>query len=291
MESFTKCLTRNSRRCNSFQRSSNPALRKLEWIIFIGPLMMVSSLVLAAPLPSLGAVEIMEKSVEVLRFKDTIAKATLTLTGRDSNMRVRKTSGYTRLRPNGTDNMRLVRFLAPADIRGTATLMIENSRGDDDMWIFLPALSKVRRLSASDKSGAFVGTDFSYGDIIGHKTSDWIHQLVNEVVVEGAPCYLINSLPANDTVKANSGYSRRETCVQKDNFIAVRTDFWDTEGQPLKRIQVSNFKQVGSAGHWQPLLWVAENLQTGHKTTIEFDEFKADSNVSEKLFTPQELNK
>ena len=269
------------------------ARRILAGVLVVGfsQLMMTSSFAHAAPLSVLSAAELMEKSVEAIRLKDSSANATLTLTSRDGAARVRKTSGYTKLRVNGTDNMRLVRFLAPADIKGTTTLMIENGKGDDDMWIYLPALSKVRRLSASDKSGAFVGTDFSYGDIIGHKPLDWTHKLVKEDEVNGAPCYLIQSLPANDSVRGNSGYSKRETCVRKDNLVAVRTDIWDTQGQPLKRITVSNLKQVGNAGHWQPMLWIAENLQSGHKTTIQFDEFKAEINVADRLFTPQELDK
>lgn len=254
-----------------------------------GLLMVVSRIAHAAP--ALNAAELMDKSAEAIRVNDSFANATFTLTNREGVARVRKTSGYTKLRSGTTDNMRLVRFLAPADIKGTATLLIENSKGDDSIWVYLPALSKVRRLSASNKRDAFVGTDFSYGDVIGHKTTDWVHKLVKEDSVDGAACYLVESTPANDTVRSNSGYSKRLSCIRKDNFVAARTEIWDLADQPLKRIRLSDIKPVGRDGHWQAMLSVAENLQTGHQTAIQLEAFKADQNVSEKLFTPQELDK
>ena len=205
--------------------------------------------------------------------------------------RVRKTTGLTRLQDNGSDSMRLVRFLAPADIRGTATLLIEHARSDDDMWIYLPALGKVRRLSASNKRDSFFGTDFSYGDIIGHKASDWTHRLVREETIADAASYVIESTPVSDAVRQNTGYSKRLSWVRKEDFVAARVDFWDVAGQPLKRIDSSDIRRVGSNVRYQPMLSMAENLQTGHRTTIRFEEFAADQNVAADHFTPQRLER
>jgi len=237
-----------------------------------------------------SAAELIEKSVQAGRVKDSVASATFTLTNRDGASRVRQTSGLTRLQANGQDSLRLVRFLSPADIKGTATLLVEHAGADDDMWIYLPALAKVRRLSASNKRDAFVGTDFSYGDIIGHKTAEWTHTLLREEAVDGAPAYVIESVAGSDAVKANTGYAKRMSWVRKADFVAARIDFWDVAGQPLKRITVSDIRPVG-AGHFQGMRSVAENLVTGHRTTIRFDEFKADQGVSLDEFTVQKLER
>lgn len=234
---------------------------------------------------------IMQKSLVAIKVKDSITEATFTLTNRDGVSRVRKTSGITRLQDNGSDNMRLVRFLAPADIKGTATLLIEHGSADDDMWIYLPALGKVRRLSASNKKDSFVGTDFSYGDVIGHQAEAWRHTLLREENIDGVATYVIESLPVSDAVRENSGYSKRLTWVRKDNFVAVRSEFWDVAGQPLKRITAAELRQVGGNSRWQPMLTEAENLQTGHRTSIRFENFRADQGVAERLFTAQELDK
>src|SRR2546423_9149621 len=86
----------------------------------------------------------------------------------------------TKLIAGTTDNMRFVNFKSPADVRGTKTLLIEHSGKDDDIWIYLPALKKVRRLVSSNKKDSFVGTDFTYEDVIGQKVEDWNHSLVKE---------------------------------------------------------------------------------------------------------------
>ena len=96
---------------------------------------------------------IMEKNCRPPRCAILIADATFTLINKDGEERVRRTNGYTKLQDNGSDNMRSVRFLSPGDIKGTATLLIEHATGDDDMWIYLPALKKVRRSGRLQQEG------------------------------------------------------------------------------------------------------------------------------------------
>lgn len=238
---------------------------------------------------SLTAQDLMQRSADASRVKDSVASATFTLTHRDGAVRVRQTTGLTRLHDNGIDTMRIVRFLTPADIKGTSTLLVEHAAAEDDMWIYLPALGKVRRLSAANKRDSFVGTDFSFGDIIGHQPAKWTHQLLREETLDGALCAVIESLPADDTVRASSGYSRRESWVDKRHFVTLRTDVWDVAGNPLKRITARDIRPVGRATRHQPMLWMAENLQTGHRTTIQFEAFNADQGVDASLFTAQRL--
>lgn len=232
---------------------------------------------------------IMQRSLDASKVADSMADATFTLTNKDGAKRVRKTSSATRLQANGSDNMRLVRFLAPADIKGTATLMVEHAGADDEMWIYLPALGKVRRLSAANKKDSFVGTDLSYGDVVGYKVEEWQHKLVGEEEHGGGACYVIESVPANPAVAQNTGYSKRVTWVRKDNFVAARNDVYGPDGRLLKRIVASEIRQVGANKRWQPMLSEAENLQTGHRTSIRFENFRADQNVPASLFTPKEL--
>ena len=243
----------------------------------------------AVPAPSAAA--LMEQAAAASRLLDSTGEATFTLTHRDGATRVRKTAGQTKLRPNGRDTMRLVRFLAPADISGTATLLVEDSAGEDDLWVHLPALGKVRRLSAANKKDAFFGTDFSYGDVIGHKVADWSHSLLPDETIDGQPCHVVASLPVSDAVRLHSGYSRRVSWLRKDNLMLVRSAFWDLGGAPLKRLQFSDIRPVGHRGRWQAMRSSAENLQTGHRTTIEFTRFLAEQGVADEVFTPQALDR
>lgn len=233
---------------------------------------------------------IMQNNLDTQKVRDSSSSATFTLTNRNGESRRRLTNGYTKLQANNADNMRTVRFLSPADISGTTTLMIEHADREDDLWVYLPALKKVRRLAASDKKDAFVGTDFSYGDMIGFKVDEWTQTLLREEPIDDEQCYVIESLPKSDVVKANSGYSRRLSWVRKDNFVAARIDTWDLANQPLKRMSFSDVRAVGSNGKWQPMRMEAENLQTGHTTLIELTQFKADQNLGDQYFTTRYLD-
>ncbi|MDB5956951.1 efflux RND transporter permease subunit [Ramlibacter sp.] len=232
---------------------------------------------------------LMQKSVDAIKVRDSDSSATFTLTNRNGESRRRTTSSYTKLQPNGSDNMRLVKFLSPSDINGTATLMVEHADRDDDLWVYLPALKKVRRLAAANKKDSFVGTDFSYGDMIGFKVGEWTHRLVREEQVDGVPCDVIESLPKQESVKTDSGYSRRLTWVRKDTFVAVQIDVWDVAGQPLKRMTFADLKPAGSAGKWQAMRMSAANLQTGHSTVIEYTKFEADRGIGNEYFSPRSL--
>lgn len=239
----------------------------------------------------LSETELMRKNLASSKVLDSVANATFTLTDKTGAERVRKTSTLTKLQPNGDDNMRLVRFLSPADVKGTSTLLIEHASADDDMWIYLPALKKVRRLAASNKKDSFVGTDFSYGDAIGHKVDDWTHKVLREEALDGVPCVVIESTPKSPSVAADTGYSKRLSWVRADNFVSPRVEIWDTDGKPLKRIVASDIRPVGSNGRWQPMRTEAENLQTGHRTVIQLDGYKAEQNVDAENFTPRSLDR
>ena len=171
---------------------------------------------------ALSAVEIMEKNFVVNKYQDSTSDTTITLTNKAGKQRVRKTFGTTKLQAGTLDNMRMTRFLEPADVKGTVSLLIEHSEKDDDIWIYLPSMKKVRRLVSSNKKDSFVGTDFSYGDVIGHKVKEWNHKLLKEEEVDGKPCWVIESTPRDATIKANTGYAKRVSWIQQDNFVTVK---------------------------------------------------------------------
>lgn len=240
----------------------------------------------------LSAAEIMERNFSVTKVGDSLAEATFTLINKNGQERVRRTWAATKLQSNGVDNRQLVRFLAPPDIRGTAVLLIEHSDRDDDIWVYLPALKKVRRVVAASKKDSFVGTDFSYGDVIGHRVEDWEHRLVGAELVGGQACYVIESVPRSAAVKATSGYSKRRSWVRKDNFVMVRGEYWDPAGQPLKTISAGDIQLVDPARQkWQPMRLEAVNVQTGHRTVIRYEKFRASQGVKDELFATRYLER
>lgn len=251
-------------------------------------LMILSSMAQAAPSPD----EIMKSNFLTIKVKDSTSDAIFRLINPQGMERVRETDGETRLISGTTDNMRYVNFDSPSDVRGTKTLLIEHTGKDDDIWIYLPAMHKVRRLVSSNKKDSFVGTDFSYGDVIGHKPDDWNHKLLREEKVDDKDCYVIESQPKRSEVGDNTGYSKRISWIDKVSSVAIRGEIYDLNGELLKRLTAENVQNVDPKDNkYVPMKLTAENVQTGHKTVIEFKNFKANVGVSNDVFTPSYLEK
>ncbi|HHP8097505.1 TPA: outer membrane lipoprotein-sorting protein, partial [Acinetobacter baumannii] len=236
--------------------------------------------------------DIVNRSDDASKFLSSTASAKFILTSKNGEQRVRLTKNMTKLAGNTQNNMRLTEFISPADVQGTTTLLIENAKGSDSMFVYLPALKKVRRLASANKGDAFIGTDFSYGDVLGYKLSDWKYTKLADGKFNGKDCYMIEAMPINNTVKSDFGYSKRRMCILKDNFVTATIDIWDTAGKPLKHIEFTDIRSYGKVKpRWQAMKSMAKNLQTQHMTQVIVNDFAAEKTLSDKLFSPQSLEK
>lgn len=234
----------------------------------------------------------MRRNFFVGRVTDSHAQATLTLINEAGRQRVRRLFSVTKLQEDGIHQMRVARFLFPPDVKGTATLMIEHADRDDDMWVYLPALGNVRRLVSKNKRDSYVGTDFSYGDIIGHKVEDYTHRLTGSETIEGADCFVVESTPVSDKVRRESGYGKQVWWIRKDNFVAPRVEGYDLQGKLFKRLTATDIRLVDPAlGRWQPMRLEMTNLQTGHRTALAYEDFRANVGVEKAFFTTRYLEK
>jgi outer membrane lipoprotein-sorting protein len=179
-----------------------------------------------------------------------------------------------------------VRFSTPADIKGTSFLQVEHIEGDDDLWIYLPALKKSRRLVANNKKDSFVGSDFSYGDISLPKVDLYRHTLQRTEKVDGRDCYVVESVPATDGVRANSGYGKKLTWVRADNFVEAKVEYYDLAGRLWKTQTVSRHEQVEpQKARWFALQREMVNHQTGHRTVISMSKVTPGVAVPDETFT------
>ena len=245
-----------------------------------------------SPAPGLSAHDIMEKNFFVSRIKSWKSEATMVLINDKGQTRERKSTTFSALQPNGIDSKLLVRFTKPADIQGTAFLQVEHIDGDDDQWIYLPALGKSRRLVANNKKDSFVGSDFSYGDLSLPQVDLFEHHLLGTQSVEGQDCYLIESIPKNDTTKSDLGYSRKITWLRQDNFLETKVEYYDLSNRLLKTQLVSNHKLLEPATQrWVALHREMTNEQTGHRTVFNFDSVESGIPIADDLFTTRYLER
>lgn len=257
------------------------------WIVVV-LLVSVRTAVAADPDPA----EIARRSFDVDKVIDSRAAVTMTLLSESGARRERATISLSKLLPNGVDRQRIIRFTAPAEVKGTATLLVEHADGDDDIWIYLPALRKVRRLVANNKKDSFVGTDFSYGDIIGHRVEDWTYQLTGRELVDGLETYVLEAAPKSDAVRDTSGYSKRKLWIRTDNYVLVKATYWDTGGALLKELEARDVRPIDpKAGKWQAFRLTMHNRQTGHRTELVFTTLEVGVGLRDEEFSDRYLDK
>ena len=163
--------------------------------------------------------------------------------------------------------------------------MIEKSDGEDGIWVYLPALKKVRRLVASNKKDAFAGSDFSYGDMVGTKVDDWNHKILKEDACGTQKCYLIESTPKKPEESESTGYSKYVGWYNKENLFRVKAEVYDLQGKLLKIISANDVVLVDKKNNkWFPNYMEAKNVQTGRKTTIEIKNYKANIGINSNIF-------
>jgi hypothetical protein len=241
---------------------------------------------------NMDATEIMKRNFFVSKVSSMQFDSVMTLINDKGQRRERTSTNIVKLQPNGVDSKFLITFSTPADIKGTGFLQVEHIDGDDDLWIYLPALKKSRRLVANNKKDSFVGSDFSYGDISLPKVDQYHHTLLRSETIDGSDCYVIESTPANDTVRSNSGYGRKITWVRKDNFLESKVEYYDLANRLLKTQIIQKPQLVEpQKGRWFALYREMTNQQTGHRTTLSIEKVNAGVKAPDDIFTVRSIER
>ena len=146
----------------------------------------------------------------------------MVLMDKNNHKRVRNLKSYGK--DFGEDTHQIMFFKSPADVKNTAFLTYDydDANKDDDQWLYLPALKKVKRIPSADKSGSFMGSDFSYFDMTDRDLEDYDFKLLKETKVRGHDAWMIEATPRNKKVIKESGYTKTIGIVRKDNYMTVR---------------------------------------------------------------------
>ena len=147
-------------------------------------------------------------------------------------------------------------FRSPAEVKNTGLLTwdYEEDGQTDDQWLYLPRMRKLQRIAAADKSGSFMGSDFSYNDMTSPAVEDFIYRVVKQSVsVSGDDCWLIESKPRNAKVRDETGYARSMVWISKSKLTPLQVKAQLSAGQRVKYIKFGGLKQVGG-------VWIAHKI-------------------------------
>ncbi|EAQ98946.2 outer membrane lipoprotein-sorting protein [Congregibacter litoralis] len=204
----------------------------------------------------------------------------MTLRTAKGKERTREFVIYQRDTPSGLAAT-LIRFNSPASIRNTA--LLDDPR-EDGLWLYLPALDRVRRISSSNRGGRFVNTQLYYEDLRARHPGDDIHELVGDREYEGVSTQLLQSIPRD---KSKSVYSKRLTWVHPELLLPLRVDLYEGSEQASKRLLVKRIDEI--QGVWTITRSVMENLATGESTVMTFTAVRYDQGLPHDLFTTSSL--
>ena len=228
--------------------------------------------------------QVMENVFDRPTGPDIQSDLTMTLTNSRGSTRVRGIKQF--IKEFGDDEKKIMFFTSPADVKDTSFMSWSYGNGNsDDMWIYLPALRKVKRISSDSKSDYFMGSDFTYDDLGERHPSEDTHRLLKEETINGEDCYVVESVSKD----RDYFYSKTISWVVKDEWFGMKKEFYDEDGDLLKVLTIDDYEKIN--GYWVILDMEMYNEQKDHTTRMELDNVKIGEGINDNQFTERMMTR
>ena len=233
---------------------------------------------------------IMEKVKAVDEGNSTSRRISMTMIDRNKKKRQRETISYRQY--FGTEKRTVLYYLTPKNVKNTAFLTHDFYEADkeDNQWLYLPALRKTRRISASDRGDYFLGTDFTYEDIKNEgkpELSDYHYKTLGQEEINGVKVWRVEGLPVSSDIARELGYGKIHSWVDASNWMVVKSQYWDEKLNPLKTLEITDIRLT--EGIWTRYRIFIDNHKTQHTTEFIFSDVKYNRPLKSSLFTRQSL--
>lgn len=218
-------------------------------------------------------------------FGDQSAGLTMVLRNRHGQESEREIRTRT-LEVNGDGDKSLVIFDRPRDVEGTAFLTFSHASGNDDQWLYLPALRRVKRIATSNKSGPFMGSEFSYEDISSQEVEEYTYRYLRDENVDGVPTHVVEQVPVDE----DSGYSRMIVWRDREHLRSLKVEFYDRKGELLKTLWYEGYRQYLDR-YWRADTMRMVNHQTGKSTDLGWRDYRFRTGLSDRDFDKNSLKR
>jgi outer membrane lipoprotein-sorting protein len=216
-------------------------------------------------------------------FGDLVSEVEMILRNRNGETSTRRLR-LKNLEVAGDGDKLLLIFDEPADVKGTALLTFTHKTGPDDHWLFLPALKRVKRISSSNQSSPFVGSEFAYEDFTSQEVEKYAYRYLRDEAVDGADCFVVERMP----VESSSGYTRQVAWLDKEAYRLRRVDYYDRKESLLKKLTFGEYRLYRDR-FWRVDEMHMENLQSGNSTTLRFFRYELSTGLTERQFDQNSL--
>jgi uncharacterized protein len=217
-------------------------------------------------------------------YKSSESELQMILTNKQGQTTINLLKNKTLEVPNDGDKS-IIEFLSPKDVKGTKTLTYTHKSGDDDQWIYLPAVARVKRIASSNKSGPFMGSEFAFEDLSSFEVEKYTYTFISESIVGTDKVAIVEMNPKDP----KSGYTR---IVGKfnltKNYRVEELEYYDRKNTKLKTLTYEDYK-LYNVKYYRANVLNMINHQTGKKTKLIFSNYKFGVKLSENDFTEESL--
>lgn len=180
-------------------------------------------------------------------------------------------------------NRSLITFKWPADVKGTKMLTWTHKEESDDQWLYLPAFRRVKRISSRNKSGSFMGSEFSYEDLGSQEVEKYTYKFLKDVKFNGRDHWLMERYPKDK----KSGYSKQKSWIDKKYMASSKVEYYDRKGELLKTATFTDFKKFKKYYRSDKIEMV--NHQTKKSSILNFKNRKLFKKFSSSIFNKNRL--
>ena len=235
-----------------------------------------------------NARQIADKASQAIDFEASEMTATLKIY--DGQGRVRERQIANASNKFGSTTKSMIKFLAPAEVKGIAMLVFDYEDKGDDMWIYLPALRKSRRIVSSEKGKSFMGSEFSNADMSRPNLNQFKHQIVSSATLHGKDCWKVESVCLSEEITDELGFSRKLAWIEKGTYLTQQVEFFGRDGQLLKTMLLSDYRKQSNGKHFSFQMEM-KNAQNNRRSSITVNQFQLGSTLKESYFSVAMLEK
>src|SRR5436190_169404 len=240
-------------------------------------------LLAAAPLLAQEARQIVEESQRRGKANSQRYEGVLEVTGADSKV-TRKSWQSWRLGSYGNSKA-VIRFTAPAEVKGVALLVVNHPERSSDQWMWTPAIARDRRIALQDRSTRFFGTDFSFEDLEERDAEQYDYKLTGEESIAGAACWRIEARPRQTKT---SQYTLSRIWIRKDNYVPAQYENF-IKDQPVRRLEEKDIQNI--QGIWTARTLEMTDLRRKSRTVLRMEKLEYNVPLKDEEFTVQALRR
>ena len=183
------------------------------------------------------------------------------------------------------DSKSILRFVAPAEVKGVALLVLNHPDRASDQWMWTPELARDRRIALQDRSTRFFGTDFSFEDLEERDVNQNEYKLLGEETIDGKQCWKIESKPKQTK---SSQYSRVVSWIRQDFYVAAKLEMY-SKTEVVRKLEYRRLEKVQNI--WTPLELEMTDVKKNSKTLLKTEKLEYNTVLKPDRFTLDALRR